>query len=51
MGEGRYRFSHAASYAQVRADVAEVTRALPPGAVAGAAPWLAAENQAAARPW
>ncbi|MGH3199825.1 MAG: FtsX-like permease family protein [Streptosporangiaceae bacterium] len=42
-----YRFAHAASYAQVRADVAEVTRALPPGAVTGAASWLAAENQSA----
>jgi putative ABC transport system permease protein len=42
-----YRFTDAASYAQVRADVAEVTRALPPGAVTGAASWLAAENQGA----
>ena len=42
-----YRFAGAASYAQVRADVAEVTRVLPPGAVTGAASWLAAENQAA----
>ncbi len=42
-----YRFTDAASYAQVRADVAEVTRALPPGAVTGAASWLAAENQSA----
>jgi putative ABC transport system permease protein len=42
-----YRFTQAASYAQVRADVAEVTRALPPGAVTGAAPWLDAENQSA----
>jgi putative ABC transport system permease protein len=42
-----YRFTDAASYAQVRADVAEVTRALPPGAVIGAASWLAAENQSA----
>jgi len=41
-----YRFSHAASYREVRADVAEVSRALPPGAVTGAASWLAAENQA-----
>jgi len=41
-----YRFSHAASYGEVRADVAEVSRALPPGAVTGAASWLAAENQA-----
>ncbi len=42
-----YRFTDAASYAQVRADVAEVTRALPPGAVTGAASWLAAEDQSA----
>jgi putative ABC transport system permease protein len=42
-----YRFTQAASYAQVRADVTQVTRALPPGAVVGAASWLAAANQAA----
>jgi len=41
-----YRFTHAASYGEVRADVAEVSRALPPGAVTGAASWLAAEHQA-----
>jgi len=41
-----YRFTHAASYGEVRADVAEVTRALPAGAVSGAASWLASENQA-----
>jgi putative ABC transport system permease protein len=41
-----YRFTHAADQAQVRADVAEVTRALPPNAVIGAASWLAAENSA-----
>jgi putative ABC transport system permease protein len=41
-----YRFTHAASYGEVRADVAEVSRALPPGAVTGAASWLAAELQA-----
>jgi len=41
-----YRFTHAASYGEVRADVAEVSRALPPGTVTGAASWLAAENQA-----
>jgi putative ABC transport system permease protein len=40
-----YRFTQAANYAQIRADVAEVTRALPRGAVLGAAPWLAAESQ------
>ena len=41
-----YRFTHAASYGEVRADVAEVSRALPAGAVTGAASWLAAQNQA-----
>ncbi len=41
-----YRFSHAASDGEVRADVAEVRRALPPDAVTGAASWLAAENSA-----
>jgi putative ABC transport system permease protein len=41
-----YRFAQAGSYAQVRADVAEVTRALPPGAVTGAGSWLAAEDAA-----
>ena len=41
-----YRFTHAASYGEVRADVTEVSRALPAGAVTGAASWLAAENQA-----
>ena len=39
-----YRFAQAGSYAQVRADVAEVTRALPAGAVTGAASWLSAED-------
>ena len=39
-----YRFTSAGSYAQVRADVAAVTRALPPGAVAGAGSWLAAQD-------
>jgi putative ABC transport system permease protein len=39
-----YRFAHAGSYAQVRADAAEVTSALPPGTVVGAASWLAAED-------
>jgi putative ABC transport system permease protein len=42
-----YRFTHAASYGEVRADVAEVTGALPPHAVTGAASWLAAENSSA----
>ena len=39
-----YRFAQAGTYTQVRADVAEVTRALPPGAVAGAGSWLAAQD-------
>ena len=39
-----YRFAQAGSDAQVRADVTEVTRALPPGAVAGAGSWLTAEQ-------
>jgi putative ABC transport system permease protein len=42
-----YRFTAAGSTAQVRADVATVSKALPPGAVAGAAPWLAVEQRAA----
>jgi putative ABC transport system permease protein len=41
-----YRFSQASTYAQVRADVAELTRALPAGAVAGASSWLTAADQA-----
>jgi hypothetical protein len=41
-----YRFSRAPSQAEVRADVAEVSRALPPDAVTGAASWLAAEDAA-----
>ncbi|MBV9856006.1 MAG: hypothetical protein JOY82_16055 [Streptosporangiaceae bacterium] len=41
-----YSFARAGSYAQVRADVAEVSRALPAGAVAGAGSWLAAESEA-----
>jgi len=41
-----YRFAGAGSYAQVRADVAEVTRALPPGTVTGAGSWLAAAEAA-----
>jgi putative ABC transport system permease protein len=40
-----YRFTQAANDAQIRGDVAEVTRGLPPGAVIGAASWLAAANQ------
>jgi putative ABC transport system permease protein len=41
-----YRFAGAAGYSQVRADVARVTRTLPPGAVIGAGSWLAAQGQA-----
>jgi putative ABC transport system permease protein len=41
-----YRFAQAGGSAQVRADVTEVTRALPPGAVADAASWLAAQDAA-----
>jgi putative ABC transport system permease protein len=41
-----YRFTRAGSYAQVRADIAEVSRALPAGAVSGAATWLGAEDNA-----
>ena len=42
-----YSFTSAASYAQVRADVTEVTRALPPGAATPVGDWLTAEQQAA----
>ena len=41
-----YRFADAAGYAQVRSDVAAITRALPAGAVAGAGSWLTAQAQA-----
>ena len=41
-----YRFARAGSYVEIRADVAEVTRALPPGAVTGAGSWLAAQDAA-----
>jgi putative ABC transport system permease protein len=41
-----YRFTSAGSYAQVRADVAEVTRTLPPGTVTGTGSWLAAQDAA-----
>jgi putative ABC transport system permease protein len=41
-----YRSASATSYAQVRADVTQVTRALPPGSVTGTASWLSAENSA-----
>jgi putative ABC transport system permease protein len=43
-----YSFASAATFAELRADVAEVARALPPGAVnPGALSWLTAEQQAA----
>ncbi|HEY4462249.1 MAG TPA: FtsX-like permease family protein [Streptosporangiaceae bacterium] len=42
-----YRFRSAATAAQLRADVATVTRTLPPGAVTGFGSWLAAENHSA----
>jgi putative ABC transport system permease protein len=41
-----YRFAQAGDSAQVRADAAEVSRALPPGAVADTASWLAAQDAA-----
>jgi putative ABC transport system permease protein len=41
-----YRFSSAGSYAQIRADDATLSRALPAGAVAGAGSWLSAEAEA-----
>ena len=40
-----YRFASAGTEAQVRADLAEVTGALPPGTVTGSGSWLAAESQ------
>ena len=40
-----YRFTSAATDAQVRADLAEVAGALPPGAVMQDDSWLAAESQ------
>jgi putative ABC transport system permease protein len=44
-----YRFASAGTEAQVRADLAEVTGALPPGTVTGSYPWLAAESQNTSR--
>jgi putative ABC transport system permease protein len=41
-----YRFTHAATDGDIRADVAEITAGLPPDTVTGAASWLAAENSA-----
>ena len=40
-----YRFTSAGNASQVRADLAEVTGALPPGTVTGSGSWLAAESQ------
>jgi putative ABC transport system permease protein len=40
-----YRFASAGTDAQIRADLAEVTGALPPGTVADSGTWLAAESQ------
>ncbi len=40
-----YSFRSAGNYAQIRADVRQVSRALPRGAVTGAGPWLAAQQQ------
>ena len=40
-----YRFSQAGSDAQIRADVAAITRALPAGAVVASASWLTAQFQ------
>jgi len=41
-----YRFTSAGSEAQVRADIAAVSRVLPAGAVAGAGSWLSAQTAA-----
>jgi putative ABC transport system permease protein len=41
-----YRFTAAGSDAQIRADVAAITRALPAGTVANSASWLTAQSQA-----
>lgn len=40
-----YRFSQAATYAQMRSDIAEVTGALPRDAVTGTANWLNVQDQ------
>ncbi|HLK78950.1 MAG TPA: FtsX-like permease family protein [Streptosporangiaceae bacterium] len=40
-----YRFASSGTASQIRADLAEVTGALPPGTVTGAGSWLAAESQ------
>jgi putative ABC transport system permease protein len=41
-----YRFAAAGTYAQIRADVAEVTKALPAGAVTDYGSWLSSEDRA-----
>jgi putative ABC transport system permease protein len=41
-----YRFAQAGSDAQIRADVAAITRALPAGTIANSASWLTAQSQA-----
>jgi putative ABC transport system permease protein len=41
-----YRFTQAGGDAQIRADVAAITRALPAGTVASSASWLTAQSQA-----
>jgi putative ABC transport system permease protein len=46
-GEMLYSFTHAATDAQIRADMATISSALPPGAVTGTGSWLTAENDAA----
>lgn len=48
-GQMLYRFTDAATSAQLRADAAEIARALPAGAFAGASPWLAAQSQSAGK--
>lgn len=40
-----YRFASAGSEAQIRADLAEVTGALPPGTATGSDSWLGAESE------
>ncbi len=40
-----YRFTSAGSDAQIRTDVAAISKQLPAGAVEGASPWLAAQAQ------
>jgi putative ABC transport system permease protein len=42
-----YRFASAGTYAQVRADVAELVKALPAGAVTDYGSWLSSANQSA----